>query len=407
MSGRRRSNGQGSGVRRAYSDLTLKLLWGRAAGRCAMPECRTELFADATDYDPIVVIGEMAHVAGASDCGPRADEGLSEKERNDYENLILLCRNCHGRIDKQARSNPTAYLLAVKQEHEAWVRAQLPERGRSSTGWKAVSLVGDHPVDLATADAALVPDFINGEPVRIRVPTDAPDWQVIDRDISAAARTLMAGDDLFDQRIAVFPLAPVSACLSLGYHLTSRPNVRLFQHHRDDRSWAWPRLPPPAQDIAVTGLGEHDAECRVATFLFHLSAVITDAVVVELAEPVGRRIDIRIDTPSTAWLRHPEQIRWAAAAARQAFEQAMRDFPACRLWRVLYAGPAPVAVAIGQQINPTMYPPVQLYEYRHKETPRYRPSILWAADCSRQPGLPPSRGRAANPGASAWKESRG
>ena len=50
-------------AKRNYSDRTLKLLWGRAAGRCAMPECRIELYAEATDYDPIVVIGEIAHVA--------------------------------------------------------------------------------------------------------------------------------------------------------------------------------------------------------------------------------------------------------------------------------------------------------------------------------------------------------
>jgi hypothetical protein len=376
MSGRRRSKVQGAGARRTYSDRTLKLLWGRAAGRCAMPECRMEVFAEATDYDPIVVIGEMAHVAGASDIGPRADTALGEKERNDYENLILLCRNCHGRIDKQPRSNPTAYLLALKQDHEAWIRAQLPERGRSSTGWKVVSLVGDHPVDLATADAALTPDFMNGEPMRIRVPTDAQDWQAVDREIATAAHALMTGDDVFDQRIAVFPLAPVSACLSLGYHLTSRPNVRLFQHHRDDRTWAWPRMAPPVHDITVTGLGNGNAGCRVATFLFHLSAVITDAVVAELVEPAEQRVDFRVESPSTSWLRHPDQIRSVAAAARQAFEQAAHDLPGCTLWRVLFAGPAPIAVAIGQQINPTMYPEVQLYEYRHKATPRYRPSIV-------------------------------
>jgi len=354
----------------------LKLLWGRAAGRCAVPECRTELFADSTDYDPAVVIGEIAHVAGASDRGPRADAGLSEKERNGYENLILLCRNCHERIDKQPQSNPAAYLLTLKQDHEAWVRAQLPERGRSTIGWNVVSLVGDHPVDLATADAALSPDFMNGYPTRVSVPNDAQDWQAVDRDIAAAARVLMTGDDLFDRRIAVFPLAPVSACLSLGYHLTSRPNVRLFQHHRDERTWAWPRLARPAEDVAVAGLSDGDVESRMVTFLFHLSAVITDADIAGLVEPVGRRIDIRVGTPSTSWLRHPDQVGWVAASARQAFEQAVRDFPACQLWRILYAGPAPVAVAIGQQINPTMYPRVQLYEYRHKETPRYRPSIL-------------------------------
>ncbi len=50
---------------RNYSDRTLKLLWGRAGCRCAMPECRVELLADATTYDPIVVIGEIAHIAAA------------------------------------------------------------------------------------------------------------------------------------------------------------------------------------------------------------------------------------------------------------------------------------------------------------------------------------------------------
>jgi hypothetical protein len=44
-------------------------------------------------------------------------------------------------------------------------------------------------------------------------------------------------------------------------------------------------------------------------------------------------------------------------------------------WHLFYAGPAPLAVAIGQLLNPTMYPAIQLYEYRHKESPRYKPSI--------------------------------
>jgi hypothetical protein len=33
-------------------------------------------------------------------------------------------------------------------------------------------------------------------------------------------------------------------------------------------------------------------------------------------------------------------------------------------------------VALGQQLNHTMCPKVQLYEYRHKGEPPYRPSIL-------------------------------
>lgn len=371
-----RPEGRGSGISRNYSDRTLKLLWGRAAGHCAMPDCRVELFAEATDYDPVVVIGDMAHLAGASDDGPRPVPELSPKERNDYENLILLCRNCHGRIDKQARSNPEDRLKEIKQAHEAWVRASLPERGRSRTGWTLLGLQGDHPIDLATANEALAPDFINGSRQSLKVPTDTEDWQAVDGLIAATAARLLSGGDIFDQRIAVCPIAPVSACIALGYHLTSRLHVRHFQHHRDDRSWAWPRRAAPAQDITISRLADEESYCRVVTFLFHFSATIADEAFAEIAMPHDRRVDFHVGVPSTAWLQHPDQVRWAAIEARQAFERTMQLHPRCELWRLLYAGPAPVAVAIGQQINPTMCPPVQLYEYRHKKSPCYQASIL-------------------------------
>jgi len=54
---------------RSYSDRTLKILWGRAAGRCAVPNCRIEVLVDATDHDPIVVIGDIAHIEGSSSAG--------------------------------------------------------------------------------------------------------------------------------------------------------------------------------------------------------------------------------------------------------------------------------------------------------------------------------------------------
>jgi hypothetical protein len=197
-----------------------------------MPDCRIELIADATEYDPIVIIGEIAHVVAASDGGPRADADLSITDRNDYENLILLCQNCHARIDGQPGAYSVARLKEIKEVHEAWVRSSLPERGRSRTGWRALGLEGDHPVDLSTAEAALAPDFIAEAPEHLRVALDGPDWQEVDRAIGARVTEILQGGDIFDFRLAVFALAPVSACVSLGYHLTNRPHVRLFQYHR-------------------------------------------------------------------------------------------------------------------------------------------------------------------------------
>jgi hypothetical protein len=360
---------------RSYTDRTLKLLWGRSGGRCAMPDCRVELFAEASDYDPLVIIGEIAHQAAANDGGPRADTKLTSEERNSYDNLTLLCQNCHARIDGQSKTYSAERLKEIKADHEAWVRASLPERGRSRTGWTLLSLQGDHMLDIATADESLTPDFIADIRPCIRVPTDTDNWQAVDVMISSRTRKLMTSGDDFDRRIAVYPLAPVSACVSFGYHLTNRPHVRLFQYHRDDRTWAWPRRLVPAQDIVVSGLDEEDESCQAVAFLFHYSAIITDVAIMGLGVPLDRRVDFRVQRPSTAWLQHPEQIKWAAFEARQAFEQAVQLFPHAKIWHLFYAGPSPVGVAIGQQINPTMCPIVQLYEYRHKANPPYQATI--------------------------------
>jgi len=315
-------------VSRNYSDRTLKLLWGRSAGHCAMADCRVELFAEATDYDPIVVIGDMGHVAAASDEGPRAQANLGTADRNAYSNLILLCRHCHGKVDGQPGFYTAARLHEIKQMHESWVRASLPERGRSNTGWIVLGLQGDHPVDLATADEALSPDFILGDTTTLQVPTNATDWKVVDAAISSKVRELLSGPDLCDRRLAIFPLAPVSACLSLGYHLTSRPHVRLFQNHRDQRNWAWPRRSAPAQDIAVSGVVERTvSDASAIAFLFHFSAEITDAAIADVVPSSMPRIQFRVAKPGTGWLVHPDQVTCAAAAAREAFEGAMRAFP--------------------------------------------------------------------------------
>jgi hypothetical protein len=370
---------------RSYSPRTLKILWGRAAGRCAMPECRVEVFADAADYDPIVVFGDIAHVAAAADKGPRANAQLTTAQRNDYDNLLLLCKNCHTRIDGQKRSYTVERLTDIKQAHEAWVRTSLPERGRSTTGWTALALLGDHPVDLATAPEAVSPDFIAGTPQVLKVPTEARDWQEVDRAIAAKAQELLSGEDAFDRRLAIFPLAPVSACLSLGYHLTSRPHIRLFEHHRDERNWSWSNADAPARNIRVSGLDSGPSNHAEATFVFHYSASITDDVLIEAGAPLGFRVDLRVPEPATGWLRHSDQLLWGAQEARRAFERTMQLLPNAEKWHLFFAGPAPLAVAIGQQLNPTMYPCVQCYEYRHRESPRYRASIRLGTHSRRYP----------------------
>ena len=169
---------------RSYTDRTLKLLWGRSGGRCTMPECRVELTRTQANTTPLSSSGRW-HTVAASHSGPRAAPLMSAEDRNNYDNLILLCRNCHARIDGQPGAYSIERLKEIKAAHEAWVRASLPERGRSSTGSTLISLQGNHVIDLATAEEALAPDFIADMAQEIRVPTNTDNWQAVDMEIAS------------------------------------------------------------------------------------------------------------------------------------------------------------------------------------------------------------------------------
>ena len=362
---------------RNYSDRTLKMLWGRAAGRCAVPSCRVELFIEPTDYDPMVLIGEIAHIKAASDRGPRANKEMPRKERDDYINLILLCKNCHARLDGQKNSNSVESIIQLKQDHEEWVRNSLPERGQSTTGWAVVLLQGQHPFDLEPTITALIPDFPSGKPVIIKADPGVESWDDIHKRLVSQVGILLDSGDPFDFRLAVFPLAPVSACLGLGYYLTNRPRVRLFQYHRDDHSWAWFDESPKPGEIFTTSLPNvPHAESGDIAIRFHLSATIQDEDLKDLGTEFSNVIDIKIPSPNTGWLRSQEQLKDLAGKARRLFEQCLSFYPKASKWHIFYAGPAPGAVAVGQQLNPTMCPPVQFYEFRKGRRPAYQPSLI-------------------------------
>ena len=355
----------------------MKILWGRAAGRCAVPTCRVELFAEATEYDPAVVIGEIAHIEAASDSGPRANPGLAMRERDEYDNLILLCQNCHARLDGQKNTNTVEVIKDLRNRHEEWVRNSLPERGRTTTGWATILLQGAHPFDLEPAITALLPDFPAGDPVVIRADPDREEWDAIHTHLFEEVGALLSAGDPFDFRLAVFPLAPVSACLALGYHITNRPRLRLFQYHRDEHSWSWPRAAVGYDGPRVSGLPEAAVgEAGDIAFCFHLSAAITDDATAEVGHPFIGKVDVAVDAPSTNWLQEEEQLISLGRVAREVFEAGAHKYPNSHTWHIFYAGPALGGVIVGQQINPTMCPPVQLYEFRRARRPAYQPSIL-------------------------------
>lgn len=95
-------------------NTTLRL-FADSGGYCQRPECANRLFVDTGTKN--VHIAEMAHIIAASDDGPRASPQTSAAAKGSYDNLILLCANCHTSIDKAPDDFPEPMIKGWKRKH--------------------------------------------------------------------------------------------------------------------------------------------------------------------------------------------------------------------------------------------------------------------------------------------------
>jgi len=65
----------------------VKILWGRAANRCAFSDCKIELTTNG-EKDTLV---EMAHIVAKSTGGPRDCTDILPESKDSYDNHILVC----------------------------------------------------------------------------------------------------------------------------------------------------------------------------------------------------------------------------------------------------------------------------------------------------------------------------
>jgi len=96
------------------SHTTLRL-FADSGGYCQCPECANRLFVDTGTKN--IHLAEMAHIIGASEKGPRAEATLSQVDKGSYDNLILLCANCHTTIDKAPADFPEKMIKEWKRKH--------------------------------------------------------------------------------------------------------------------------------------------------------------------------------------------------------------------------------------------------------------------------------------------------
>ena len=99
---------------------TRKMLWAKSGNKCSI--CKSELFSNEEGKGNLN-IGEECHIISSQSNGPRHKGGLTNYD--EYDNLILLCRNHHKEIDELTETYTEEIIRYIKQNHENWVSSTL------------------------------------------------------------------------------------------------------------------------------------------------------------------------------------------------------------------------------------------------------------------------------------------
>jgi len=99
---------------RNYGAGVVTALVSLAQGTCYWPKCEEPIvrFVNARPVNNF----ETAHIRAANKDGPRYAEGMTDEERNSFENLILLCLVHHKIVDKL---QPNAFSIELLQSWKA------------------------------------------------------------------------------------------------------------------------------------------------------------------------------------------------------------------------------------------------------------------------------------------------
>ena len=118
----------------APSTKELKILLLRAGNRCALPGCNEVLIAPGPDPENPTITGEIAHIVAESPDGPRGYDSLPQDQRDDHNNLMLVCPKHHKIIDDKPQYYTVERLRQFKEDHESQAKASATDVGLGEMG---------------------------------------------------------------------------------------------------------------------------------------------------------------------------------------------------------------------------------------------------------------------------------
>lgn len=345
-------------VTRYITNSVQCMLWGKAAGRCEFKGCSKPLWKSSVTNEEIN-IAQKAHIYAFSSGGARSNTALEKKEDlNSLSNLMLVCHECHQKIDKSPDGGRyTAELLrSWKADHE--LRMELItgiKEERKSHLLIYGSNVGQYnsPLSYEKTASALFPDYYPATDVPLtlgvrnslaseRDPTFwASESENLRKQYEHRIRERLSDGEI--EHLSVFSLAPQPLLIQLGTLVGDIVPSEVFQLHREPPTWKWPPISDVQSEFSVKRIRGNGAPALVLA----LSATINVERIYSVLEDSDVWI-VAAANPHNDIIKSRTQLSELRTIFRRTFDQIKAEHGQHAILHIFPAAPISVCVELGR-----------------------------------------------------------
>ncbi len=227
------------------------------------------------------------------------------------------------------------------------------------------------PSDLASAD--IHPFEINQSSFYangVLTASDAAAAVRVQADLIHRVRTLLSAKPAAE--IIYYGKAHIPLVFLAGHSLSTGAPIRLYELGRQGGEWWAIDEASEGDDLDLRiDRSEENKDCSDALIRVSVSYPVHGSDVAEaLRRPYGD-VHISIPEPHVDAIRTRHQIEAVARAFRKVLDELKAREPGPSRIHVFYSGPMSLAFCLGRQISPTIHPPVFVYNFTAKTTPKY------------------------------------
>lgn len=364
-------------VTRNIKPEIVRELWGRAAARCQFSDCNRLLYKSPVTQER-VNIAQMAHIYSFSEDGPRGWGLFKNKPSalNDIGNLMLVCYDCHKKIDQDTGGAryPAELLQGWKEAHETRIRIVT---GIAPTKKSHVLLYGSRigdersPLSYAAAVASMFPIWYPADerPVNLSMlcahDDSTPEFWTTEaahlrREFDRHIR--LRSEEANPNHFSVFALASQPLLILLGALLTDKVPSVVYQLHREPSTWAW----QPHPDNFAFHINEPKDKSGTPALAISLSAKIVPERITAVLPDHCSIWELTIDEPHNDFLRSEAQLSMFRAAARRIVAAIGAAHPGAAELPIFPAMPVACAVELGRVRMPKADAPWHVFDQNHK-----------------------------------------